>query len=139
MKDKVDLLKAVGGFFFEKIQANPAFRNDRVGEWNAKMPVPPLINPEENDQKIKFASLHRHLSSLDNKFSTIGEAWVDDDIEEFSSVLSDMIEIYERGKLNEVNKHVIEYNRGVLQRASGSYEQSIEHFRSAESILQDYI
>lgn len=144
MANIVETLDKVGKFFFEKIQATEKFTNDRIAEWNEKMPVPPLMKFDGEEKaeiadKQEFNEIHKRLVKLDNRNSCYGEVWVGDKPDEFYSALESLKQVFGRGNINDVNRNLVEYHSGIYFRGIGNYVVAYEHFRLANEIIDKSI
>lgn len=133
-----DLALMLVDVFFEKIELDERFKNDRMSEWQEICPKPERAF-NDGDPRVEFAQMHDELVCLENMNSPLGISWLPSVKSEFSEKLQKLKDIFQSENLHPVNENLIEYHEHILRRANDDYQGAIDALSQANSILNDNI
>jgi hypothetical protein len=140
-KEYIDLLNAITGFFFEKIDADVAFQNKRIEEWCRNMPTARTSTRGSLDKSAldQITELHDFLAATDARNTAKGMKWPTYVVKEFNEKCELMKALIAERNVDKSIRNLYHYHKAIGLRAQGKYSRAVREIQIASSILQKAI
>jgi hypothetical protein len=126
-KEYIDLLNAITGFFFEKIDADVAFQNKRIEEWCRNMPTACTSTRGSLDKSAldQITELHDFLAATDARNTAKGMKWPTYVVEEFNEKCELMKALIADRNVDKSIRNLYHYHKAIGLRAQGKYSKAV--------------